>query len=101
MADPDAIYHTNYFYKETDVEGSCQVWEDFLVVGLVIPVPGVHFSEMTVYGAYTDTVGGGTNAITTGEYNCQDYKIVEKIINALNRGLNEEWYGFNVSFCDI
>ena len=65
MVDEDAIYHTNYFYKESDIEGSCQVWEDFLEVGLVIPVPGVHFSEITVYGSYTGTSKSGNDDITS------------------------------------
>ena len=91
MLDENAIYHTNYFYKETDIEGSCETWEDFLNVGLTIPVPGVHFSEMTVYGAYTETSGSGDNPISSAEFNCKDYKIVDKIIYALNTGLNQDW----------
>ena len=98
LADEDAIYHTNYFYKETDIEGTCQVWEDFLKVGLVIPVPGVHFSEISVYGAYTETSGDGSAPIISGDVNCKDYKIVGKIVDALNEGLSEDWYAFDFIF---
>jgi hypothetical protein len=79
------ISYNNFFYKSSNIFGTCDDWENLKLIGLNMPFDDVYVSSIKVYLGYEDL---NEMTLMNTSATCSDATAVRGIVNAIKYSIN-------------